>query len=486
MMNGSNINFAALRDAMAGFAISQRVDPNEEIPRERVFFPKGHRGVLDFRRQLVIGNRGAGKSFWTHALKNPEVRSALARTYQLPALDRTEVVIGFNGSVSRIGPTASIDDIRQACQSSADPELIWRAVVLRAVRAARGVASDSVAPEENLANTIDRLTARAGAYSEDLSLIDNQEAENETSILVVFDALDRLSHDWGVIRKLTKGLLITALGLQSFRRIRAKVFMRVDQQGDEEIFRFQDSSKIRNDWVDLAWKSEELYGLLIFELMRNGPAALQLEALADRLDARAALPRDGSPSADIDGQKKLINALAGEYMGKGPKRGRVYTWVPLHLSDAANNCSPRTFLTAWRAAAGYPPSEQQLAVNYVGLTHGVRNASTDRLNELKEDYRWIELALNPLRGQHVPMAQADLFTLWRDHRVAQKITAEAERNGQLPPIGLSIDDPETLLEAMIRIAVMEKRTNDKVNLPDIFRVDAGVLRKGGVAVPRRK
>jgi hypothetical protein len=38
---------------------------------------------------------------------------------------------------------------------------------------------------------------------------------------------------------------------------------------------------------------------------------------------------------------------------------------------------------------------------------------------------------------------------------------------------------------MKNVAVMEERTNGKINVPDIFRVEAEILRKGGVAVPKR-
>jgi hypothetical protein len=73
-------NFAAIRAAMANFALSPKVEPNEIIEPDRVFFPDGHRGVLDLKRQLVVGNRGMGKSFWTHALHNPDLREPCART----------------------------------------------------------------------------------------------------------------------------------------------------------------------------------------------------------------------------------------------------------------------------------------------------------------------------------------------------------------------------------------------------------------------
>ena len=50
------------------------------------------------RRQLVVGERGMGKSFWTHALDSKDVRNKLAAYYRFPELKSTEVLIGFNGS----------------------------------------------------------------------------------------------------------------------------------------------------------------------------------------------------------------------------------------------------------------------------------------------------------------------------------------------------------------------------------------------------
>src|SRR6185312_9349441 len=118
-------------------------------------------------------------------------------------------------------------------------------------------------------------------------------------------------------------------------------------------------SKIRNDRVDLAWRSYELYGLLLFEVLRQQAAASALEQLARSLNAYSALPIQGRPSGELYQQEELVAAIAGEYMGKDRKRGRVYTWVTLHLGDAANNCSPRTFLTAWKTAAEHVPPPQK-------------------------------------------------------------------------------------------------------------------------------
>lgn len=476
----ASIDLSPIREAMVGLEISPRVEPNEKIDLDRVFFPDGHRGVLDTKRQLVVGNRGVGKSFWTHALTNPEVREQLARTYTFPALANTQVIIGFNGSVKRSPQTPTIEEIQAAYETGFDPELIWRAAILRAIRSLR----QHDVPE--FSATVDSLGAHPGDYAADLSALDDEEARKGSQILVVFDALDRLALDWAVIRKLTRGLLLTILGLQSFLRIRAKVFMRVDQFADADLFRFPDSSKIRNDRVDLAWRPFELYGLLIFELLRRKATAPVLEELAGSLDARSALPMKGSARTDVERQERLINAIAGEYMGQSAKRGRVYSWVPLHLGDAANNCSPRTFLTAWKTAAEHVPAPQRLVVDHLGLNEGVRRASGARLAELREDYPWIDLALEPLRRQFVPIEKRDLFDLWKHGRVTDKILAQANESRWLAPIGVIIEhSPGALLQTMTSIAVMEERANGKINVPDIFRVEAGILRKGGVAVPRK-
>lgn len=482
MRSDNGIDQVPIRKAMAEFEISPRVEPNETINIERVFFPNGHRGVLDIKRQLVVGNRGMGKSFWTHALTNPDVRERVANAYTFPALARSKVVVGFNGSVKLSKVTPTIDEIQAANKAGDDPTLIWRAVILRAIQS---LGSGQTA--SNLQDSLNQLREHPSAYAEELTAVDEASARDGSVILVVFDALDRLSNEWASIRELTKGLLVTVLGLQSFSNIRAKVFMRVDQFVDPELFRFPDSSKIRNDRVDLGWRPHELYGLLFFELLREATAATALTELARHLDANSALPIGGHQNIAPQAQESLINAIAGEFMGTSSKRGRVYTWVPLHLSDAANNCSPRTFLTAWKTAAEHFPSPQRQAVDHLGLSEGVRRASNARLKELDEDYPWISLVLAPLQRQFVPVERSHLFELWQTDKVIQQILEQSSGKGWLAPIGVIIDhSPDALLQTMASIAVMEERANGKINVPDIFRVEAGILRKGGVAVPRKK
>ena len=482
-MNNVATPVTAIRQAIAEFQLAWRVEPNATILPDEAFLPVGHRGVLDLRRQLVVGNRGMGKSFWTHALGNQDIRNKLAEYYRFPELKSTEVRIGFNGSDKKQVFAPTVDDLAEIRQFSVgNPDLIWKALLLRMAEDMLGRKFDT------LAATIGVLQQQPSRYSETLSQLDDQLAGKKQYLLVVFDALDRLAQDWVTIRELTRALLRLAIGLQSFGFIRAKIFMRVDLFSDREIFRFQDSSKIKNDHVSLVWQPEELYGLVLFEILRSTGGRSALETLAKQADALAALPINGEDSRQhVDEQRMLVHAVAGEFMGSSKKRGLVYTWVPLHLSDAANTCSPRTFLTAWKKAAERVPAPTDRAIDHLGLLDGVRSASQSRLNELYEDYEWIRPSLEALKRQFVPMSRDQLFQLWEDSRVM--LTIESSTHGEVikTPAGLTDNPgPEALLEAMKVVAVMDERSNGKINVPDIYRVEAGILRKGGVAVPKRQ
>lgn len=482
-MNNAAISSTAIRQAIAEFQLAWRVEPNATILPDEVFLPVGHRGVLDLRRQLVVGNRGMGKSFWTHALGNQDIRNKLAEYYRFPELKSTEVRIGFNGSDKKQVFAPTVDDLAEIRQLSVgNPDLIWKALLLRMAEDMLGRKFDT------LAATIGMLQQQPSRYSETLSQLDDQLAAKKQYLLVVFDALDRLAQDWVTIRELTRALLRLTIGLQSFGFIRAKIFMRVDLFSDREIFRFQDSSKIKNDHVSLVWQSEELYGLVLFEILRSPNGRPALEALAEQTSALAALPVNGEASRlHVDEQRRLVHAVAGEFMGSSKKRGLVYTWVPLHLSDAANTCSPRTFLTAWKKAAERMPAPIDRAIDHLGLLDGVRSASQSRLNELYEDYEWIRPSLEALKRQFVPMSRDQLFQLWEDSRVVQAIESSPHGEVMKTPAGLTDNPgPEALLEAMKVVAVMDERSNGKINVPDIYRVEAGILRKGGVAVPKRQ
>lgn len=464
----------ALRQALAELPRADNLSPNEPIAPADVYMVREHRAALDPDRMLVVGNRGMGKSFWTHALAQEATRENAAKILSFKELTRTVVHIGFNaGEEAPFAPSAEV--IAQA--KAKNPELIWRAVL---VRIAASLIGEKV--PKRFAELVEWVGADAERSAGLMARADMMLVDSHQKLLVVFDALDRLGDTWQTVQDLTRGLLRQTLKLNSYRAIRMKLFMRSDQFSDRSLFSFPDASKVQNSRVDLFWRDVDLYGLLLMKLSRSGAAGAIERLLQTKQALREAFEQPIR-------QKEVIDVIAGEFMGSDAKRGRVYTWLPLHLADAFMHTSPRTFLTVWREAARHVPAPKDRAVDHLGIAEGVRKASEDRLHELKEDYWWITAALAPLRDELVPMPLENLKDLWRHQGTAKAIMRESASTKRLAPVQLVATDPRdqeaALVSALQAIGVLEIRSNQKINVPDIFRIEAQIKRKGGVKPPRR-
>lgn len=464
-------NIAQIRQAIASLPRADNHRPGAPVELADLYIASSHRPALDLERPVVIGNRGMGKSFWAHALLNPAIRAELARKLRFPALDSTDVVVGFNASERSdvIAPSPTILD--EAGQGRKAVSL-WRAVLTRA--AAQHVGEPL---PERFADVVDWVEADAERCARLLTRTDDVLQAQGRKLLVLFDALDRLGSDWTTVRTRIQGLLQLALATQSFRAIRVKLFLRRDQHSDPRLYSFPDASKLVNTAVELMWHPHDLYELLFERLRVRSPAFRELEAQMGSRDPR-----------------RLVEALAGPYMGTDRKQGYVFTWIPTHLADALGQISPRTFLTAWREAASHDPCPQTTPVDRQGILEGVRRASEDRLAELSQDYPWVRAALEPLRGHLVPMEHARLIELWRSSKAAAQALEQSD-DSDVPVLIPSSSMPhgshennlleDNLLKALELIGVFEVRRNGKVDVPDIFRVEAGIKRRGGVKPPLR-
>ena len=188
-------------------------------------------------------------------------------------------------------------------------------------------------------------------------------------------------------------------------------------------------------------------------------------------------------------QERMFAVMAGEFMGANKKRGRTYTWMPKHLADAHNETSLRSFLIALKEAADRASSSTPTAIDHVGINAGVLKASDTRLEELREDHPWVDSALDALSGLTVPCAAIDVIDLWRKAETVRLIASRTDPERPAAPVQFDTADYEVreyaLLEALVDLAVIERRSADVINVPDIFRVAAQIKRRGGIA-PRRK
>ena len=320
---------------------------------EHVYLPPSHVKAMDPNNLLVTGMRGAGKTFWWSALQDRDVRQLVRLGAKGSKLSEdTEVRTGFG---VRPAPEEypSKDVLQGLTKAGAEPRIVWRTVQ-----------AWQLAPDGHPLRQRDSWEQRRKYVEEAPEAIDQlfQERDLEFDrrgvyLLILFDALDRCADEWKDMYRAIRGLLQTALDMRPYRRLRVKMFLRSDQVAETEIADFPDASKVLSSAVELSWPRHELYGLLwhylangecgdLFrEFLEDGPGGWFPTDVGQR--RLFAVPRSFMREED---QREKFHDIAGRWMGRGPKRGFPYTWIPNHLGDTEERVSPRSFLAALRAA----------------------------------------------------------------------------------------------------------------------------------------
>lgn len=456
-----------------------------------IFTPRSHEGALDPDREIVVGDRGVGKSFWSSVLKDDPARAAISALYPRLRLDQLSVSLGFSEALSR--PEYPSERVIQSLLSdSVSAEVIWRAVIINSVnhelRPEGWTAGDWIFRCSWIKSNPEREEAVLGKFNQQL-------ADRRRRHLIVFDALDRLGKDWKTIRLLTRSLLTVALDLRSYPSIRAKLFIRPDMESDREIWSIRDGSKLKQNIVPLNWNARDLYGFVWHWFLLN-PETRDVFASFCKSAVRVqihTLPNERLIEVpeilleDEEKQKTLFERLAGAMMGTGTRKGHPYTWIPKHLADSRERVSLRSFIIALRVAAVGTSNAAKTALNYDKIKDGVRQASQNRVEQLKEDYIWIEDVLKPLSGLATPNDDKEFILRWRKDKTYSKILSLKSSDPDcLIPVeleGSSDTDPdlyEKLIEALRNIGVAERRDDGRLNIPDLFQVASGMVRKGGV------
>jgi len=478
LMELQEFEISALREVISEFKPESASSAARALPANEIYVPAGHKDALDFDRPLVVGNRGTGKSVWSGALANTAIRKALAKTNSFELMASADVELGFHQSAAELDGVAPSPRVLGALlKRGVEPEVIWTAVLLKAVAkyARLRVKSDF----DDLVDWVDKYPGKCEAF---LIKADNYYTRNKKTFLLVFDALDRLGKSWEAIRPLTRGVLSLALSMQGYASLRAKVFMRTDQFKDSAIFNFPDASKIKAARVELNWYSSDLYGLF-FQQLTNDTAAQK--AFAKIYKYVAAKPfRPYSKLTDPSDQRSAFSLIAGQYMGSDPRRGRTYTWIIDHLSDAFHETTPRSFLVTLQRAATARQLPAHTVIDHHGIREGVQSASAIRVDQLSEDYPWIRRVLEDLAGLEVPCVPSAFIGRWADRGTVDAINSlETEQAGPVELLEAGSSKEDLLLAALVNIGVVEYRSEKKINMPDIFRVAAKIKRRGGVKTP---
>ncbi|WP_437562827.1 hypothetical protein [Sorangium sp. So ce542] len=479
-------DFQAIRRAIASLPADVSSDAiGIQAPTlEEIYAPEKHAAALDTAAPIVLGARGTGKSFWAGVLGDRELRAAAAKAYPRLGLMNVDVEFGYTGieGPSGIGRD-KLDQCLPADAGLDDARVFFWATILRALDSAAGQ------PRPSLPKLLPRardLDAR------ETKLFETDEALRRQGkiLLIVYDALDTMATSWPRRRLLTQALLEVAWAMRAYRGIRVKLFLRPDQIEDDALH-FVELPKLRTGAVRLTWPGTDLYGLL-FARLAMGEAREPFGRLLLLLGLKPAsrdriLQRQWSLGKDEARQQALMTALAGPFMADGEhgyKKGKTYDWPLKHLGDAFEEVTPRSFLGLMIAAANHGVAPPGRVITPGGIQHGLRAASKTRVDQLHQEFPWIKGVLAPLAGLLLPQEEEQVFAVWRRAGTLRAAIDDAAKEGYLPPV-----DPRrsqevherALYTEMERIGVMLRRKDGRIDMPDLFRVAAKLLKKGGTA-----
>lgn len=449
----------------------------------QVYLPPSHLKAMDPNNMLVTGMRGAGKTFWWGALQKKEIRQLVEQANTGTALgENTKVHAGF-GVRPAPDDYPDKDVLRQLLLAGAEPRTIWRTVQACLL-------ANHDHPIQKLKTwkaRLDHVDREPEEIARLFLEIDNRHDREGVHLLLLFDALDRCSDDWKDMYRLIRGLMQTALDVRSYRRLRVKMFLRSDQVDETRMADFPDASKVLSSSVELSWPASELYGLL-WHSLANGTRG---EEFREFVGADSWHPMQiGSEqlfvvSRHLISKREKFHEISGPFMGRDRRRGFPYTWIPNHLGDTEGRVSPRSFLQALRTAAEdtaerYP--EHRYILHYESIKRGVQAASKTKVAELKEDYPWVDWVLQCLVGMTVPCRFEEIEARWKTDDVLDRLTEGVEQSEvKLPPPHLADGAPGVRAD-LESLGVFLRMRDDRVNIPDVFRVGYGLGRKGGVRV----
>ena len=485
------------RKALA--ALPEGTSHGETPAPHQVYLPRSHVNALHPDNLLVTGIRGAGKTFWWSALQDSDIRHLVGHySHRSPLSEKTEVRTGF-GVKPAVDHYPNEVGLRDMLSTGVEPRFVWRTVHAWQLTAE----GHPLRRYDSWSGRAEYVVQHPDAIQRLFQERDLEFARKDVYFLILFDALDRCSDDWKSMYRLLRGLLQFALELRSYRRLRAKIFLRTDQVDERRIADFPDASKVLSSAVELSWPRRELYGLL-WHYLANGPNGelFRRFLLSGHLGAPVQtllFPEHNQwSSVDVgtqlifsvpreivreEHQRSTFHAITGPWMGKGPKQGFPYTWISNHLGDTDGRVSPRSFLAALRRAAEDTDaeySEYEYALHYDSVKRGAQDASRIRVGELREDYPWVDDVMKPLSGMVVPCTFNEISERWDGEGVLDRVRDAVEQDDvKLPP--RHIDDGASGVRLDLEsLGVFQRLLDGRVNIPDVFRVGYGLGRKGGV------
>lgn len=493
--------------------ISECVPENgagEDEPRETIlqnFLPlRSYNKLADPKVFLITGGRGSGKTELFRILTSCNgldyVISEKDRA-RYTGLKKGEFLIGYiaTGAEAKAFPTPGVCDGFLKHENPQNLGSFWGGLACAAIlrrfaldEEIRHLADRYFGGQlgEDLLNSSSEvskwwkiLDVQREQWESFLDKADDYLRKKDIQIFLVYDELDRICSNYADLFLYIRGLLDFWYQHNSrLTNIKAKIFLRSDLYNSKAL-QFVDASKMRAYQLTLSWDTVSLYRLLVKRMANAGVS----ELTAYLLDVSGLLiqAKDSElgymPSALEEAYQGLIDKMIGKYMGKTPKRGISYVWVPNHIQDANGQMAPRAFLKCFSFAAQEMLEHREDVAALEGdrilaptrLQGALAEVSADRVRELvNEEYQWLQGLINRLKGNTMLMEQEE-FLGYLSPELWQK-----EEQDRLPG-----RTGEEILTVLLDLGIVMQAADGRINVPELYLYGFGLKRKGGIKRPKQ-
>lgn len=316
-----------------------------------------------------------------------------------------------------------------------------------------------------------------------LSDLDILLKERDLKVFLTYDELDRICTNYTDLFSFVRSLLnFWFIHNSRLTNLKSKIFLRNDLYNAKAL-QFVDASKMRAYHLELRWDSASLYRMLV-KRMANSGEPLVLAYLNDiqgllqpeKHEKVGYLPEDSEEAF-----RALTEKMIGQYMGKTPKRGNSYSWVPNHIQDANGELAPRPFLKCFSFAADellkhrgeVEVLEKQRLFSPTRLQGALTKVSEDRVRELTdEEYHWLRDLIERLRGKTMLMDKREFLQY-----LNPKCWPGDEQDEVPGENGLEV------LSTLVSLGIVMETPGERINVPEIYLYGFGLKRRGGIKRP---
>ncbi|NET60329.1 MAG: AAA family ATPase [Symploca sp. SIO2E6] len=259
--------------------------------------------------------------------------------------------------------------------------------------------------------------------SDQLRDIDRWLSENGQGVWLLYDELDAGfgfgSDSYPRRRRALEALLAWWLESgTSFKSIVPKIFIREDIWDQ---LNFTNKGHYTGRSLRLRWDEADLWKLVLRQTLQGSPRLKEL------LEQELGVTLDRLESLGLEQLRKSLYPLWGERMG-GANKAYTYNWVWTRIADGNANCFPRSLILLLQEAVSREKNftteySHDIVLRPKSLITAFPYVSEQRVDEVRNEYRELEEAINGLEGQRSPADENKLAEIWgvQDRELSSRI-----------------------------------------------------------------